>query len=115
MGEAHAPSAWRTAGLILAVYLAWLVTCVISGGVLITWHTALLRVYVGLHLNKWGLALYNNMVALTLVIIWLVLVIASEGWYRTSAGAGVLGRRVVRLLLGLLLFGLCGAVLGRVI
>jgi hypothetical protein len=115
MRESREESSWRTAVMILAVYAAWLVTTVLSVGVLIAWHTALLRVYVALQFSKWGLALYNNLIVLLVVTIWLVLVVASEGWYRQGASEGVLGRRVGRLLIGLLFFGVCGVALGRVL
>ena len=86
----------RTAANVAATYGAWIVTSVLGVGVFIEWHTALLRAYAALGLNRYGIAAFNNTVVIVLVLIWLVLVMATEGLYRRAASEGALGRRFLR-------------------
>jgi hypothetical protein len=103
----------RIAATVAATYGAWLVTCAISVGVLITWYNALLRLYIVMRFNKYGGAFYNDMLVLTLVLVWLALVVFAEGWYRRAGQEGTLGRAFVRATIGQLALGLLGYVVGR--
>jgi len=98
---------------VAATYGAWLVTCVISVGVLITWHNALLRLYVLMGLDKYGAAFFNDMVVLLLVLVWLGLVVFAEGWFRRTSNEGTLGRTFFRTTVAQLALGLLGYVIGR--
>jgi hypothetical protein len=102
----------RSAANVAATYGAWIVTSVLGVGVFITWHTALLHLYVG-RFNRYGTAAYNNTVVIALVLIWLVLVMALEGWYRRAASAGALGRLFVRVTLVQVVLWALGFVVGR--
>src|SRR4029079_14227885 len=86
----------RIVAMVAATYAAWFVTCAISVGVLITWHNALLRLYVIVGFDKYGAAFYNDMVVLLLVLVWLALVVFAEGWLRRSAKWGHAGRPLLR-------------------
>jgi hypothetical protein len=103
----------RIVAMVAATYAAWLVTCAISVGVLITWHNALLRLYVVMGFGKYGAAFYNDMLVLLLVLVWLALVVFAEGWFRRAAQEGALGRTFVRATVGQLALGLLGYVVGR--
>ena len=98
---------------IAAIYLAWLVAVALGIGVLIAWHSALLRLYVGLEMNKYGIAAFNNLVAITLALIWLVGLIALESWFRHAGDFPELGRRVGRTLFAELALALFAWVVGR--
>lgn len=89
----------RSALLILATYAAWLLSAVLGVGVLIICHSTLLRLYVGFGLDKYALAFFNNMVTITLALVWLVGVMILESWYRRAPDLGALGRRFGRLAL----------------
>ena len=102
----------RSAANVAATYGARIVTSVFGVGVFITWHTALLRLYVG-RFNRYGTAAYNNTVVIALVLIWLVLVMAIEGWYRRAAGDGALGRLLGEVTLVQLVLWQLGFVVGR--
>ena len=89
----------RSALLLLATYAAWLISAVLGVGVLITCHATFLRLYVGFGLDKYAIAFFNNMVVITLGLIWLVGIMILESWYRRSPDLGTLGRRFGRLTL----------------
>jgi len=76
--EGQTPSGWRTAATIAAVYGAWFVICAVGIGVMVVWHSALLRAYIALRWDKWGMALFNDTIVFVLVLAWLVFVIAIE-------------------------------------
>jgi hypothetical protein len=103
----------RIVATVAATYAAWLVTCAISVGVLITWYNALLRLYIVMHFNKYGGAFYNDMLVLLLVLVWLALVVFAEGWFRRAANEDALGRTFVRATMAQLALGLLGYVVGR--
>lgn len=103
----------RIVAMVAATYVAWFATCVISAGVLITWHTALMRLYIVMRFNKYGGAFFNDMVVLSLAMIWLALIVLAESWFRRSANEGTLGRAVFRATMGQLALGLLGYVVGR--
>lgn len=113
MDEGQTPSGWREAGTIAAVYGAWLVVSAIGVGVMIVWRSALLRAYVALRWDKWGMALFNDTIVLVLVLAWLIFVVAIEGWLRRAGVAGALGRRFGRLLAIMVVAGLAGYALSR--
>ena len=89
----------RTLATFAAVYGAWLVTIVLGALIVYLWHGAMRELYIRLRLNVWGFAAYQNTVILLLVLGWLVLVIAAEGWYRNGAAQGRLVGRVATLVL----------------
>lgn len=89
----------RSALLILATYAAWLVSAVLGVGVLITCHSACLRLYIGFGLDKYAIAFFNNMMVISLGLIWLVGIMILESWYRRSTDLGALGRRFGQLTL----------------
>jgi hypothetical protein len=103
----------RIVAMVAATYVAWIVSCVIGAGVLITWHSALLRLYVIMGFNKYGGAFFNDMVVLSLAMIWLALVVLAESWYRRTANEGTLGRAFFRATMAELALGLLGYVVGR--
>jgi hypothetical protein len=70
-------------------------TVVVAFGVSVSWHGALVRVYVALGWNKYGLAGFNYAVIIILITIWLVLVVATEYAYRRAAERGILINRAV--------------------
>lgn len=98
---------------LLGAYAAWLVTAVLSVGVLITWNTALLHLYRIGGFNKYGTALFNNLVVITLVGLWLALVVLAEGIFRRAAERGTVLTYFLRALAALAALWLLGSVLGR--
>ena len=89
----------RSALLILATYAVWLLSAVLGVGVLITCHATFLRLYVGFGLDKSAIAFFNNMIVITLGLVWLVGIMIIESWYRRAPDLGALGRRFRRLTL----------------
>ncbi len=89
----------RSALLILTTYAAWLVSAVLGVGVLITYHSTFLRLYVGFGLDKYAIAFFNNMITVGLGLGWLVGIMILESWYRRAPDLGDLGRRFGRLTL----------------
>jgi hypothetical protein len=103
----------RTIATTIAVYVAWLVSALFGVAVLITWHSSLLRLYVAFEWNKYGIAAFNNTVALVLALIWLVVVIVLETWYRHAGDLGNLGRRFGRVTFAQVALTLLAWVVGR--
>lgn len=104
----------RSIATVLATYGAWIVTGVLGVGVFITWHATLLRFYVG-RFNRYGTAAFNNTAVILLVLAWLVLLMAAEGWYRRAARDGALGGRFARATLVQLALWALGFVVGRLV
>jgi hypothetical protein len=101
----------RTVLPIAAAYGGWLVTGALAVGVLAVWHTALTRLYVALRFDKWGYAAFNDTLWIVFLLAWLVLVVATEHWFRQAADKGLVGRRFARLAVVLLALLGCGVVL----
>ena len=89
----------RTSSVIryALTYAVWLLTCALGVGVVWTWRSALLGLFIRLRLDKYAYAAYNNVVVLALILGCLILVILSESWCRVSAKKGRLTRLVARL------------------
>jgi hypothetical protein len=79
---------------LVGAYVLWVLTMIIAFGVCVSWQGVLLRIYTALGWNKYGLAGFNYAVIIILLGIWLVLVVATEHWYRRAAEQGTLLRRV---------------------
>lgn len=91
-----------SAATFVAAYGLWALTMVVAFGVCVTWHGALMRLYLTLGLNKWGASAFTYAVVILLLMSWLVLVIVAESWYRRAAENGTLLRRGA-LVLGILI------------
>lgn len=102
----------RVAAIAVA-YLAWLATAALGIATMIAWHSALLRLYVNLELNKYGVAAFNNLVVIVLALLWLVALIVLETWYRRAGDFAELGRRVGRVLFAEIALTLLAWVVGR--
>jgi hypothetical protein len=100
----------RTVLPIAAAYGGWLVAGALAVGVLVVWHTALMRLYVALRFDKWGYAAFNDTLVIVFLLAWLVLVVATESWFRQAADKGLVGRRFARLAVVLLALLGCGVV-----
>src|SRR6187455_747615 len=98
---------------IVGAYALWALTAVVAFAVFVSWHGALLGIYVALGLNKWGLSAYNYAVIIVLVLGWLVLVVATESWYRRAADDGKLVRRGAWILGILIALTALGMAIGR--
>ena len=99
----HQPSRLRRTILpIAAAYGAWLVSIVLAVVVLAVWRAALLQLYIELRLEKYAFAAFNNTIVIVFLLAWLVMVVATENWYRQAAEKGLIGRRFARLSLVLL-------------
>jgi hypothetical protein len=110
----HPPrSLRRTVATVVAVYGAWLVTLALGAGIVYVWGDVLLELYIRLGLNKWGFVFYRDVVMLVLILGWLALAVAAEGWYRTGAARDRLAGRVTRLVAVELLLLLVGVALLR--
>ena len=103
----------KRVAVIAAAYLAWLVSVALGIGVLIIWHSSLLRLYTGLDLSQYGLAFFNNTVVIVLALIWLVALIVLETWYRRAGDFPELGRRVGRIFFAEVALALLAWVVGR--
>ncbi len=60
------------------------------------WRSALLALFVRARLDKYAFAAYNDVVVIGLALVWLVLAVVTEAWFRESAGRRALGRMAVR-------------------
>jgi uncharacterized protein HemY len=94
-------------------YLAWFVSAALGVATMIAWHTALLRLYVTLELNKYGVAAFNNTVVIVLALVWLVGLVALEAWYRHAKDFRDLGRRVGQIIFAEIALSLLALVIGR--
>jgi len=103
----------RSALLILATYVAWLVTAILGVGLLITWHSAFLRLYVSFSFDKYAMSFFNNMVVITLGLVWLVGIMILESWYRHTPDFRALGRRFGRLTLAVIVLAALAFGLGQ--
>ncbi len=99
---------------LIAAYLFWFLTMVVGFAVSVIWHGTLTHLYVTLGGYKYGLTAYTYAVIFTLLLAWLILVVASEGWYRRGAETGLLLRRAGTMLIALVALAAVGTVLGRV-
>lgn len=91
-------AAWPVAAA-LGVYLAWIVTMALATANMLVWRSVLLELYIRLRLDKWKFGAFNNAIVLLFAVTWIVLVVATEEWYRRSAGEGLLARRALRVIL----------------
>ena len=98
----------RTVLPIAAAYGAWLATMALAIGVILVWRDALLQLYVALRLDKYGMAAFNNTVVIVFLLAWLVLVVATESWFRQAADKGLVRRRFARLAVVLVALLACG-------
>lgn len=113
---AHPPRSLRqNLAWLLGIYGAWLVTLALGGAIFYVWSGALRELYLRLRLNPWGFAAYQNAVGLLLIVAWLVLAVAAEGWYRHSGDGARLAGRVARLVAGELVVLLLGFALLRLV
>ena len=103
----------KQAAVIAVAYLAWFASAALGVATMIAWHSALLRLYVNLELNKYGVAAFNNTVVIVLALVWLVALIALESWYRNAGNFPELGRRVARILFAEVALSLLAWVVGR--
>ena len=102
MGAYRADRLRRAILPLAAAYGCWLVTGTLGLAALSAWRAALLALYVALGFNRWGRTAFNDIVVIALLLAWLVLVVATEGWYRQAAARGALGRRFARMTAALL-------------
>lgn len=111
---------WRRMLAFVAAYVAWLVVSGAAGVILFfIWLPALLRVYTALALQIrsrqaiWAYAAFNNAVAITFALIWIVLVILGEAWLRSAAERGLLPRRILLIVLSEAIAGALGYLVVR--
>jgi hypothetical protein len=110
----HPPrSLRRTVATTVAVYGSWLVTLALGGGIVFVWSGVLRELYIRLRLDKYGFTFYQDAVMVVLMIGWLGLAVAAEGWYRGGAATGRVAGRVVRLMSIEILLLLLGVALLR--
>jgi hypothetical protein len=91
---------------LVAAYLLWIVTMVVTFVVCVAWQSALLQLYLVLGWNKYGRSAFTYAAIILLITIWLVLVVAVEHWYRSGAERGTLLKRAAWTL------GILAALLG---
>ena len=80
-------------------YAAWAVGIALAFWAVTSLHGLAMGLYVLLRLGPWGVAAYQNMVFLVLVIAWLAWVVATEHWLRNAAGEDRLRPTLLRVLL----------------
>jgi hypothetical protein len=88
-----------SAATVLGLYVAWIVTMALATANMLVWRSVLLELYIRLRLDKWKFGAFNNAIVLLFALSWIVLVVATEEWYRRSAGEGLLARRALRVIL----------------
>ena len=89
----------RTVGLYVAAYAGWLAHCAAGIAICILWQRTLLLLYARAGWSRYGLAAYNDLIVIALVLGWLMLCIGTEAWYRHGIANGTVGRRFLRLTL----------------
>jgi hypothetical protein len=85
-------------GRLLAAYLGWAAAAALAFWALMSLHALAMWVYAVLRLSIWGVAAYQNVVFIVLIIAWLCWVVATEYWLRTSAGREQLRPTLLRVL-----------------
>lgn len=86
-------------GQLVLAYAAWLVAIGLASWLLMSWYALAMHWYMLAGWSVWGVAFFQNVVFIVLILSWLAWVIASEHWLRTAAGRGRL-RRALTLALG---------------
>ncbi len=83
----HEPSEGMVTGLIRVVlcYVLWFITGALGLLDLLVARRVLVEVHFALRMNPWTLAAVDKFGLLILAIIWLVLVLLCEDWYRGVA------------------------------
>ena len=105
----------RTILPIAGAYGAWLVTMALAVGVMYVWRSALLQLYIALSLEKYAFAAFNTRMVIVILLVWVGMVVVTEGWCRQAAEKGLLGRRFVRVSLVLLALLAAGCLVERVV
>lgn len=85
---------------IVVAYAVWLVTLALSAALFMVWRSALLQLYLRAQLDKWAFRFFDNAATVFLGLVWLIVVIATESWFRQLANSGRLRRTAGRFLLG---------------
>lgn len=102
MGAYRADRLRRAIVPLVAAYGCWLATGALGLAALAAWRAALLALYVALGFNRWSRTAFNDLLVIVFLLAWLVLVVATEGWYRQAAARGAVGRRFARMTAALL-------------
>jgi hypothetical protein len=87
-------------------YAAWAAAAALAFWAVTSLHGLAMGLYVLLRLGPWGVAAYQNMVFLLLVIAWLAWVVATEHWLRNAAAESRLPSTLLRVLAPIALLAL---------
>ena len=109
-GGGSRPAAKKPVSLAIA-YIAWFLTVVIGVFLVFFWRQALANLYVFFNLDRWSFALFTNSVIAILGLLWVVIALLTEAWFRKGAKSGetrsqftrLFGAEVVLLALGILI------------
>jgi hypothetical protein len=71
---------------LLLAYAGWAAAAALAFWFVISAHTLAMRGYLTLRGAYWGVALFNDVVFIVLVLAWLSWVIVTEHWLRGAAG-----------------------------
>jgi hypothetical protein len=70
----------------LLAYAGWAVAIALAFWFVLSTHALAMRAYLLVGFDYWGVALFNDVVFIVLVLAWLVWVIVTEHWLRGAAG-----------------------------
>jgi hypothetical protein len=73
-------------GRFLLAYAGWAAAIALAFWLVISAHALAMRAYLTFRMAYWGVALFDDVVFLVLVLVWLAWVVVSEHWLRTAAG-----------------------------
>jgi hypothetical protein len=75
---------------LLLAYAAWVAALALAFWFVLSTHALAMRGYLLFGLDYWGVAIFNDVVFIVLVLAWLIWVIVTEHWLRGAAGRACL-------------------------
>jgi hypothetical protein len=90
---------------LVAAYAVWFLAGALGIAVLLAWHDAMDGLYSIYAIQSgsvqalWAYSLFSNTVVVVFALVWLVLVVVGEAWFRGSVEKQALRRRALRTVL----------------